>query len=170
VFIKSARKPTKEMIDFLSTPDLKRSVQALIRRDTDSLRFRVGEVALYFRPQSAEEAKSAIETLPSFLLGAFRPQPERWDLTGIPREFQHLTPLIKKWAESDDDLRSELINEAGEPSLRELVETVAPLFDSIKTYLDTFDDDLTEAAVALQTLAESTVEARIALKDSGDRN
>jgi len=170
VFIRSERMPTKEMIDFASDSEVQRSAQALIKRDTDSLHFRVGEIALYFRPQSAEEARNAIEILLRFLVGPFRPQSQRWDLTGLPPEFQHLIPLIKKWAESDDDLRSDLINEAGEPSLRELVGKVAPLFGSINTYLDGFEENPPEAAVALQTLAESAAEAQMLIKDRGDRN
>jgi hypothetical protein len=169
VFIRSAAKPTKEVLGFLSSPDVQRSVQALITRDTGSLHFRIGEVALYLHPQSAEEATDAIEKLLTFV-GPFRPQREEWNLVGLPSKFQHLVPMIKKWAESDDSLRSDLIGEAGEPSLRELIENVAPLFDSINTYLDSFGDDLPEAAIALQTLAESAAEARMAIKDRGDRN
>jgi hypothetical protein len=169
VFIRSAVKPTKEMLAFLSSSDVQQSAQALIRRDTDSLHFRVGEVALYLHPQSAEEATDAIERLLNFV-GPFRPQRGAWDLAGLPSEFQHLVPLIKKWAESDDSLRSDLIREAGEPSLRELIENVVPLFDSINTYLDSFGDELPEAAIALQTLAESAAEAQITVKDRGDRN
>lgn len=171
VFIRSAVKPTNEMLDFLSSSNLQRSARELIRRDTDSLHFRVGgEIALYVRPQSAEEIRTAIEILLSFFVGGFRPQRERWDLDGLPPAFQHLIPLIRKWAECDDDLRSDLISEAREPSLRELIENVAPLFDSINTYLDSFGDDLPEAAIALQTLAESAAEALITIKDRGNRN
>ena len=119
VFIRSGVKATKEMLAFLSSSGLQQSAQALIRPDTDSLHFRVGEVALYLHPQSAEEATDAIERLLNFV-GPFRPQREEWGLARLPVEFQHLVPLIKKWAESDDSLRSDLILEAGEPSLREL--------------------------------------------------
>jgi hypothetical protein len=169
VFIRSAVKPTKELLAFLSSLEVRRSAQAVLRRGADSLHFRAGEVALYLRPDSAEEARNAIEVLLKFV-GPFRPQRQQWDLTGLPSEFQHLTPLIKKWAESDDSLRSDLISEAGEPSLRELVESVAPHFDSMKAYLDSLDDDLPEAAMALQALAECAAEARMAIKDRGDRN
>lgn len=171
VFIRSSVKPTNEMLDFLSSSDLRRSARQLIRRDRDSLHFRVGgEIALYFRPQSSEEIRTSIEILLNFFVGSFRPQRKRWDLDGIPPMFQHLIPLISRWAESDDDLRSDLINEAGETALRELIHSVAPLFDSINTYLNSFEDDLPEAAIALQTLAESAAEALIAIKDSSDRN
>jgi hypothetical protein len=169
VFIRSEVEPTREMLGFLSSPDVQRFAQALIRRDGDSLHFRVGEVALYVHPQSAEEARDAIEILLN-LVGPSRPQREQWNLAGLPPEFQHLVPLIKKWAESDDSLRSDLISEAGEPSLRELIDNVARLFDSINRYLDSLGDDLPEAAVALQTLAESAAEAQITIKDRGDRN
>jgi hypothetical protein len=132
---------------------VQRSIRELIRRDTDSLHFREGgEIALYVRPQSAEEIRMAIEILLKFFIGGFRPQRERWGLDGLPPAFQHLIPLIRKWIESDDDLRSDLINEAGEMSLHELVHSVAPLFDSITTYLNTFEGDLPEAAIASDTL------------------
>jgi len=169
VFIRSAVKPTKEMLCFLSSSDLQQSAQALIRRDADSLHFRMGEVALYHHPQSAEEATDAIERLLNFV-GPFRPQRDEWNLAGLPAKFQHLVPMIRKWAESDDSLRSDLIREAGEPSLRELIENVAPLSDSINTYLDSLGDNLPEAAIALQTLAESAAEARITITDRADRN
>ena len=71
---------------------------------------------------------------------------------------------------SDDGLRSDLISEAGEPTLRELLESVAPHFESINGYLDSLEDDLPEAAMALQALAECAAEARMAIKDRGDRN
>jgi len=169
VFIRSAVKPTKELLAFLSSLEVRRSAQAVLRRGADSLHFRVGEVALYLRPDSAEEARHAIEVLLNFV-GPFRCQRQQWDLTGLPSEFQPLIPLIKKWAESDDSIRSDLISEAGEPSLRELLESVAPHFDSIKTYLDSLEDDLPEAAMALQTLAECAAEARMAINDRADRN
>jgi hypothetical protein len=169
VFIRSAVKPTKELLAFLSSSEVQRSAQALIRRDTDSLRFRIGEVALYVHPQSAEEARGAIEILLTFV-GPFRPQREQWNLAGLPPEFQHFAPLIKKWAEPDDSLRSDLISEAGEPTLRELLESVAPHFDSINAYLYSLGDDLPEAAMALQALAECAAEARMAIKDRGARN
>lgn len=171
VFIRSAMKPTNELLDFLSSSHLQRSTRELIRRATDSLHFRVGgEIALYVRPQSSEEIRAAIEILLNFFVGGSRPQREQWNLDGLPPAFQHLIPLIRKWAETDDDLRSDLINEAGETCLRELVHSVAPLFDSISTYLSTFEEDLPEAAIALQTLAECAAEARITIKDRSDRN
>jgi hypothetical protein len=169
VFIRSGVKPTKELLAFLSSSEVQRSAQAVLRRGADSLHFRIGEVALYLRPDSAQEALNAIAVLLNFL-GPFRPQRQQWDLTGLPSEFQHLIPLIKKWAESDDSLRSDLISEAGEPSLLELLESVAPHFDSINAYLDSLEDDLPEAAIALQALAECAAEARMAIKDTGDRN
>ena len=166
VFVRSEVQPTKEMLEFLSSLDVRQSVQTLLRRETDSLHFRVGEVALYVLPDSAEAAKNAIEVLLNFV-GPFRPQRQQWDLTGLPSEFKHLIPFIQKWAESDDSLRSDLISEAREPSLRELIENVVPLFDSINTYLDSFGDELPEAAIALQTLAESAAEAQISIKGQG---
>ncbi len=171
VFIRSAMKPTNEMFDFLSSPDLQRSIRELIRRDADSLHFRVGgEIALYIRPQSPGEITTAIETLLKFFVDGFRPQRERWDLDGLPPEFQHLIPLIRKWAESDDSLRSDLIDEAGEASLRELIYGVVPLFDSINAYLNNFENAPPEAAIALQTLAECAAEAQITINDSSGRN
>jgi hypothetical protein len=170
VFVRSAVKLSSEMLNFLSSAGLQRHVRDLIRRNTDSLHFSVDEIALYVRPQSSEEIRTAIEILLKFFVGGFQRQRERWDLDGLPPAFQPLIPLIRKWAESDDDLRSDLINEAGEISLRELIHSVAPLFDSINTYLNTFEDDLPEAAIALQTLAESAAEAQIAIKDRSDRN
>ena len=90
-FIRSEVKPTSEILNFLSSSDLKRSVRELIKQDADSLHFRVGgEIALYVRPQSSEEINTAIEILLNFFAGGFRPQPERWDLDGLPPEFQHL--------------------------------------------------------------------------------
>jgi hypothetical protein len=170
-FIRSEVKPTTEVLDFLSSPDLQRSVQELIRRDTDSLHFRVGgEIALYVRPQSSGEINTAIEILLNFFVGGFRPQRERWNLDELPPEFQHLIPLIRKWAESDDHLRSDLIDEAGEASLHELTNIVVPLFDSINTYLNSLGDQRPEPAIALQTLAECTAEAQITIKDRSDRN
>ncbi len=88
----------------------------------------------------------------------------------LPPEFQFLIPLIRKWAESDDHLRSDLIDQAGGASLRELADNVVPLFDSINTYLNRLGKELPEAAIALQTLAECASEAQISIRDRSDRN
>lgn len=56
------------------------------------------------------------------------------------------------------------------PSLRELTHSLALPFDSINPYLHGFEDHIPEAAMALQTLAESAAEAQIAVKDRSDRN
>lgn len=170
-FVQSAAKPTNETLDFLSSSELQRSARELIRRDTDSLHFRVGgEIAFYVHPQFLEEVKTAVEILLKFFVGAFRPQRESWNLDGLPPAFQHLRPLIRKWAEPDDDLRSDLIEEASEAALRELICNVAPFFDSINAYLNTFESGAPEAALALQTLAECAAEAQITGKDRSGRN
>jgi hypothetical protein len=173
VFIRSALKQTEELLAFVSSSELQEAVRASVKQNNDSLHFSVGEASLYLHPQSELEITNAIEVLSRFV-GSFRPQRELWDLTELPPEFQHLAPLIREWAECDDDVRSDLVNlvtEASVLSIRKLVQSVAPLFDQITRFLNSFGEgSLPEAAIALQALAECAAEAQIAMKDRNDRN
>jgi hypothetical protein len=56
------------------------------------------------------------------------------------------------------------LDEASDGELGELVKAVEPRFAAINQYLDSFDDrPMPQAATALGTLAECTVEAQLKL-------
>jgi hypothetical protein len=170
VFISSQSDVTDGLRMFLSSSNLQQAVRDLIRHDEDSLHFRADCAHLYFRPDSELEITEAIGSL-SALVGPFIPERESWELAALPAEFRGLIPLIRKWAECDDDVRSDLVREASDLSLRQLIQTVSPFFETINKFLSSFGEHpLPEAAIALQALAECAAEAQICMKDRSDMN
>jgi hypothetical protein len=114
VFIRT--QVTEELRTFLLSSMLRQTARRLIRHDDDSLHFRVGCAYIYFRPDSERDITDAIEVLTS-VVGPFTAQRESWNLAALPREFQNLAPLIRKWPECDDVVRSDLVHEATDFSL-----------------------------------------------------
>ncbi len=89
------------------------------------------------------------------------------DLGGLPAKFEGLRGLIPKWTLSDDEERSEMLQEASSAELKSFVATVSPHIPAIDEYLDSFGDEPPpEAAVALGALAECCLEAQTLIPDS----
>jgi hypothetical protein len=149
---------------FLASPSLTLALTALRLKEAESLHIYRNGPVLYFKPESPDEVLSAVETLrdlvqklPSFDGGV--------NLDGLPPEFKKLSPLIRKWAELDDELRSELLERKSESVLRKFVTAVEPHIPSINEYLDSFREEAPpEAAAALGRLAECASEARLILE------
>jgi hypothetical protein len=141
---------------FLDSPALLSAVELIIQSPEDSLHCFKDAILVYFRPASAEDLQSAIESL-SRLVGP-KNRVRRDEFSSLPREFDSLIPLIQEWAEGDDDWREEMLRRASKPTLAKLIETVSPYLTQINDYLDANDD---EAACALGRLAEVAVEARL---------
>jgi hypothetical protein len=170
VFINRRLKPTEELLSFFSSRDVQQSVGRLIKHDNDSLHFKIDEVLLYSHPQTELEVTATVEILCG-LVERLHPQRELWNLAALPSELQHLEPLIREWAESDDELRSDLLNGASDIALHRLIHEVAPFFEPINEFLSASEErGLSEAAQALQSLAECAAEAKIALKDRSEQN
>ena len=92
------------------------------------------------------------------------------DLGGLPAKFESLLGLIPKWALSDDEKRSEMLQEASSDELKSFVATVSPQIPAIDEYLDSFrGEPPPEAAVTLGALAECCLEAQTLVRDSEKR-
>jgi hypothetical protein len=149
---------------FLASPSLTLALAALRLKEAESLHIYRNGPVLYFKPESPDEVLSAEETLcdlvqklPSFDGGV--------NFDGLPPELKKLTPLIREWAEPDDELRSELLERKLESVLRKFVAAVEPHIPSINEYLDSFREEASpEAAAALGRLAECASEARLILE------
>lgn len=91
---------------------------------------------------------------------------EHLDVNGLPTRFECLSDLIKQWAVSGDEARSEMIDRPSREKLKNLVDSVLPHISAINEYLDSFGGETpSEAATALGALAECALEAQIQLRD-----
>ena len=124
--------------------------------------YRNGPV-LYLKPASTDEVLSGVKTLCDLVqrLPSFDGSV---NLDGLPPEFKMLSPLIREWAELDDEIRGELLEQKSDAALRKFVAAVEPHIPSINEYLDSFGKEPpSEAAAALGRLAECATEARLIL-------
>jgi hypothetical protein len=86
------------------------------------------------------------------------------DFSLLPEELRHLSPLIVRYAESDDVDRRALLANASDEELRELSEGPSAHWDAINTFLD---DNVAAApgarqdvALALDSFSQAAMEAR----------
>jgi hypothetical protein len=94
-------------------------------------------------------------------------QEAKVDLRQLPAEFHSLISLITKWGISDDEERNERLLKASNRTRRNLIATVAPQFEAINRYLESFrDEPLPEHACMLGALAECVAEAQVLEKKS----
>jgi hypothetical protein len=80
----------------------------------------------------------------------------------LPEDLRHLEPLIPKYAESDDVLRSNLLEQATDDELRELVAAADPHWPAINAFLDAntlLIGPRQDLAVALDSVAQAAMEA-----------
>jgi len=148
---------------FLASPSLTQALNALCLGETESLHIYQNGPVLYFKPESIDEAVLAVKALCSFI-EKLPSIDDSVNLDGLPPKFKELSPLIRKWAVSDDELRTEMLEHKSETALRKFVSAVEPHIPSINEYLDSFGEEAPpEAATALGTLAECATEARILL-------
>jgi len=150
---------------FLASAGLKQALSKLHLEETESLHIYLNGLILYFKPDSVSEALLAVETLCSLIEKLPASESDhRSNLDGLPPRFKELSLLIRKWAVSDDELRTEMLEQKSDAALRRFVSAVEPHIRSINEYLDSFGEEApTEAAAALGALAECATEARILL-------
>jgi hypothetical protein len=116
---------------------------------------------LYFRPESPERLLSALDALCRFV-EEFPTLNEDAPVDCLPLTLEHLSPLIPKWAISDDDLRGEMLEQKSPEELRTFIAAVDPQIPAINDYLGSFHDEpLPESAAALGTLCECAEEAKL---------
>jgi hypothetical protein len=162
VFLEQGKEATDDLRSFLSSSKLHDVSGQLLSNEVSSLHLFKTAIHFYFAPNSADELASAVAIL-SDLAGEVESKKDDTESSvsdDLPSEFKDLAGLVQRWAVSDDSERAALLDEASDAALSELVKTVEPRFAAINQYLDSFDDQpMLEAATALGTLAECTVEA-----------
>jgi hypothetical protein len=148
---------------FLASPSLTQTLSVLCLEESESLHIYGNGFLLYFKPESVDEALQAVEALCRFI-EKLPSIDDSVNLDGLPPEFKDLARFIREWAVTDDELRTEMLEQKSEAALREFVSAVEPYTPSINEYLDSFREGaLPEAATTLGTLAECATEARIIL-------
>lgn len=149
---------------FLASPILSLALSTLRLKQDESLHIYRNGPVLYLKPASPDEVLSAVKTLCD-LVESLPPFDDSVDFEGLPAKFKKLFPLIREWAQPDDEIRSELLEQKSEAVLRKFVAAVEPHIPSINEYLDSFREQAPpEAAVALGRLAECATEARLILE------
>lgn len=82
----------------------------------------------------------------------------------LPAQFSDLRNILKGWAISDDQERSDKIDDASEEELRRFLAVVEPRLGAISSYLgDSKEDPSTDASANLEAIVEAAIEARGAL-------
>jgi len=149
---------------FLASASLSLALTTMRLKQDESLHIYRNGPVLYLKPASPDEVLSAVKTLCD-LVERLPSSDDSADLEGLPAEFRKLSALIRKWAEPDDEIRSELLEQKSEAALRKFVAAVEPHIPSINEYLDSFGEQAPpEAAAALGRLAECATEARLILE------
>lgn len=149
---------------FLASPILSLTLSKMRLKQDESLHIYRNGPVLYLKPASPDEVLSAVKTLCD-LVESLPSSDDSLDLEGLPAEFKKLSPLIREWAEPDDEIRGELLEQKSEVALRRFVAAVEPHIPAINEYLDSFRQQAPpEAAVALGRLAQGATEARLILE------
>jgi hypothetical protein len=90
------------------------------------------------------------------------------DISLLPEELRHLGPLIDRYAESDDVDRSELLANASDEELRNLIEGPSAHWDAINAFLDENVEaepgPRQDLALALDSFSQAAMEARYELQ------
>lgn len=161
-----ARQSSGQLGGLLGSAAVRQTLEDLQLKEKESLHFGTDAIVFYLQRDSVGELMSAIDVACS--LAEQLPvgnEDEDIDLDVLPSEFKRLAPLIRKWGVTDDEERSELIEEASRATLQQLVKSVTPHLSSIDEYLNSFGTEaLSRAAIALGALAECTLEARLRLE------
>jgi hypothetical protein len=157
-------KSNTDLRQFLNSGALTQALNALQLTKYESLHFFRNAIDLYLQRESKDEVMSAVEIVCK-LADQFPAVEDSLDLAALPAKFENLFGLIPKWALSDDDERSEMLEETSLELLQSLVATVSPYLHDIDEYLDSFGDEPPpDAAVTLGTLAECCLEAQIRIR------
>jgi hypothetical protein len=94
--------------------------------------------------------------------------PTDLDLSLLPDELRHLGPLIARYSESDDLVRSDLLATLSDDELRTLSDAPSAHWDTINAYLDEYvasrPGPRQDVALALDSFAQAAMEARYELE------
>jgi hypothetical protein len=93
------------------------------------------------------------------------------DLSLLPTELEPLAPFIRRYAASDDGVRSDRVSDASVEELQALFQAVEPRWDAIEAYMDEYMErpgsPEQNVALVLSSLSEAAAEARLELERRG---
>jgi hypothetical protein len=160
-----SRQSDTDLRQFLNSTTLNQALDTLQLRENESLHIYRNGLVLYLQRGSRDEIMSAVEAACK-LTEQLPASKDSLDLGALPAKFENLSDLIRKWALSDDEERSEMLAEKSLRELRVFVATVSPFIPAIDEYLDSFRPESPPmSAVALGTLAECCLEAQVRIRD-----
>jgi hypothetical protein len=132
--------------------------------DKDSLHVYANHLNVYLHQPSQDKVAATLSRLEQLVSHLHLKSEDVVDFSTLPEQFWQLKPLMEKWAVSDDQERSILVDEASQQTLKKLVQLVSPHMEAINKFLDSFGSrPLSEAAILLGTLAECATEAKLRL-------
>lgn len=145
----------------LDQPAIARGVDALDLGVRESLHVYRNGLTAYIEPTSVQRVVGAVVAVAA-LASQLPTTNTSVDVSDLPGEFLPLVPLLARWANSDDQERTEQLARTSSVRLEDLVVRVAPHFTSINRHLDQFRSrNMPESALALGTLAECATEAQV---------
>lgn len=164
-----SRQSDTELRELLNSATLNHALNALQLRENESLHMYRNGLTIYLQRGSRDEIMSAVEAACE-LAKQLPAVDDGLDFAGLPPKFENLIGLIPKWALSDDEKRSEMLEEASLEALQSFVASVSPLIPAINEYLDSFGDEPPpEEAVTLGALAECCLEAQIRIRGGQEK-
>jgi hypothetical protein len=152
-----------DLADFVSSPPLAEVLLALNLRDAESLHVYRNGVVAYLQPDSAQVLLSALEAICKFVEQLRQNDEPRLAVDSLPRDLGYLSPLIEQWAITDDELRTDMLEQKTPEDLREFIVIVDSCAALIEECIGSPSAD-SELAIALSALLECAVEARLRLE------
>jgi hypothetical protein len=151
---------------WLNTPENLECLRSFSLGKNDSLHIYANQLQIYLHNPSQDKVVAMLPRLKQLASHLHLKSEDVVDFSALPEQFRQLKPLMEKWAVSDDQERSILIDEASQQALKKLVKAVSPHMEAINTFLDSFENrPLSDAAALLGTLAECATEAKLRLEN-----
>lgn len=151
---------------WLNTPSNLECLQTFSLGENDSLHVYANQLRTYLHNPSQDKVVAMLPLLQKLVSHLHLKSEDIVDFNTLPEQFRQLKPLMEKWAVSDDQERSVLVDEASQQALKKLVQAVSPHMEAINTFLDSFENrPLSDAAALLGTLAECATEAKLRLEN-----
>jgi hypothetical protein len=162
-----SREPDTDLRQLLNSEALAQALNALRLTECESLHFYRNGLLVYLQRDSRDGVMSAVEVACKLTEQLPTATDDNLNLAEIPAKFENLFGLIPKWAVSDDERRSEMLEETPRETLQMFVASVSPYIPAIDEYLAAFGDEpRPDAVCALGALAECCLEAQILLRDT----
>ena len=148
---------------------VREAIHALRLEPDESLKVYRNGITAYLRPRSQQPVIESLKLLAKLANELPVDETKPLPLRELPDQFRQLIPLVRKWGIGDDADRTERLERASRRQLQALVRRVSPSLEAINAYLDGFTEHIPEAATALGSLAEATIEAKLILQTPSGR-